>query len=212
MSFCHLVFFFLLQFQIPSSVCNEPCQPGYRKVSYPGQPFCCYDCISCTDGEYSNKSDKPVQNEVSNTLKIWSAPIACLAPQIALTLTWAFVGQPQKILNTQARPGTILLECGGESPAWAACNFTYLGVVAALCLGLAMKAQKLPSAYNEAKFITFSMLTFFIVALAFVPANSSTQGKLKVATEIFAIIAVASSFLVSIFMPKCYAVVFNRND
>jgi len=45
-----------VQLQVPRSVCNEPCQPGSRKVSYQGQPFCCYDCIRCMEGEYSNNT------------------------------------------------------------------------------------------------------------------------------------------------------------
>uniref|UniRef100_A0A8C4QXD4 G-protein coupled receptors family 3 profile domain-containing protein n=2 Tax=Eptatretus burgeri TaxID=7764 RepID=A0A8C4QXD4_EPTBU len=199
------------QFQVPRSVCNELCQPGSRKVSYPGKPFCCYDCISCMDGEYSNNTEETEQNNNSQKYKLlknWVVLFISLGPQITLSLTWIFVGQTHVNLNTQVHPGIIIVECGGDSPAWAVCNITFLGVMAAICLGLASKAQKLPSAKNEAKFITFSMLTFLLVGLAFIPANSSTQGKFKIATEIFALIAIAYSLLGCIFITKCYSMLF----
>ncbi|KAG8436098.1 hypothetical protein GDO86_007270, partial [Hymenochirus boettgeri] len=43
--------------QVPSSVCCKHCLPGYRKAPREGEPFCCYDCIPCSDGEISNVTD-----------------------------------------------------------------------------------------------------------------------------------------------------------
>uniref|UniRef100_A0A8C5R310 G-protein coupled receptors family 3 profile domain-containing protein n=1 Tax=Leptobrachium leishanense TaxID=445787 RepID=A0A8C5R310_9ANUR len=42
--------------QVPTSVCCNSCLPGYRKAPRQGEPFCCYDCISCSDGEISNQT------------------------------------------------------------------------------------------------------------------------------------------------------------
>ena len=145
-------------------------------------------------------------------LKSWAVFTACLVPQVALTLAWTLVGQPQVNLNTEARPSTIIVECGGDSPAWSACNLTFLGVMAAGCLGLAAKAQKSPSTNKEAKFISFSMMTFFLVGLAFIPAYNSTEGKFKVATEIFAIIAISYCLLGCIFLPKCYSLLIKNKN
>ena len=40
--------------QVPLSVCSEKCSPGTRKVLQKGKPVCCYDCLSCAEGEISN--------------------------------------------------------------------------------------------------------------------------------------------------------------
>nr|XP_033788718.1 extracellular calcium-sensing receptor-like [Geotrypetes seraphini] len=46
-----------LHTQVPRSICTESCPQGYRKVAREGQPMCCYDCISCPEGEISNQTD-----------------------------------------------------------------------------------------------------------------------------------------------------------
>ncbi|KAE8605689.1 hypothetical protein XENTR_v10015288 [Xenopus tropicalis] len=43
--------------EMPQSLCNEPCAPGYRKAKIEGKPSCCYDCAKCADGEMSNTTD-----------------------------------------------------------------------------------------------------------------------------------------------------------
>ncbi|MEQ2225003.1 hypothetical protein ILYODFUR_013146, partial [Ilyodon furcidens] len=45
--------------EVPVSSCSESCPPGTRKVLQKGKPICCYDCISCPEGEISNMTDSP---------------------------------------------------------------------------------------------------------------------------------------------------------
>ncbi|XP_054836284.1 vomeronasal type-2 receptor 26-like [Eublepharis macularius] len=42
---------------LPSSVCNDYCQPGYHKKKKEGEKFCCYDCAPCQEGKISNQKD-----------------------------------------------------------------------------------------------------------------------------------------------------------
>ncbi|XP_040179548.1 vomeronasal type-2 receptor 26-like [Rana temporaria] len=45
---------------MPRSVCSEKCLPGYRKSVREGQPVCCYDCLPCLEGQFSNQTDVDV--------------------------------------------------------------------------------------------------------------------------------------------------------
>ncbi|XP_041658004.1 extracellular calcium-sensing receptor-like [Cheilinus undulatus] len=44
------------QSQVPISQCSVPCSPGSRQARRPGEPHCCFDCLPCADGEFSNQT------------------------------------------------------------------------------------------------------------------------------------------------------------
>ncbi|XP_075042356.1 vomeronasal type-2 receptor 26-like [Mixophyes fleayi] len=46
--------------KIPQSLCSDSCQPGNRKSAREGQPGCCYDCLPCPPGQFSNQTDVDV--------------------------------------------------------------------------------------------------------------------------------------------------------
>ncbi|MFT7803150.1 extracellular calcium-sensing receptor-like [Arapaima gigas] len=44
--------------EVPVSVCSSSCPKGFRKATRIGQPVCCYDCVTCAEGTFSNTTDQ----------------------------------------------------------------------------------------------------------------------------------------------------------
>ncbi|XP_017570934.2 extracellular calcium-sensing receptor [Pygocentrus nattereri] len=44
------------QSQAPVSLCTSLCPPGTRQATRPGKPVCCFDCLPCAEGEFTNTS------------------------------------------------------------------------------------------------------------------------------------------------------------
>ncbi|NP_001187113.1 putative odorant receptor CF64 precursor [Ictalurus punctatus] len=329
------------QYTVPRSVCSENCLPGTSRAFIKGKPICCFDCIPCADGEFSNttnavtclpcpleyksngnktkcdlksieflnfnelmgipadgilfvwwmsynhswvhflllQTDLPIVRANNSELSFlllsslslcflcsltfigppseWSCMlrhtafgiafvlcISCvlgktvvvlmafratlpgsnimevvwtctaetqcnflhLCIQVFICSLWLTISPPFPYKNMHHYKDKIILEChvGSALGFWAVPG--YIGILAFLCFILAFLARKLPDNFNEAKYITFSMLIFCVVWITFIPAYVSSPGKFIVAVEIFAILTSSSGLLFCIFFPKCYII------
>ncbi|XP_073420625.1 extracellular calcium-sensing receptor-like [Dendrobates tinctorius] len=326
--------------EAPPSVCCDSCPPGFWKAPREGQPFCCYDCHPCSDGEISNQTDSTdcmrcPEDQWSNEDRVKCIPkvieflsygeplgvalstitsacslltisvlyifirfrdtplvkannrslsylllvallfcflcsflfigrpsiITCLIRQavfgtifslcvsciFAKTITvviafsatkpnsslrkwvgssipnsmvltgssiqsvicmsWVIMYPSSPELNMKTTKGVITVECRDSSITFFYIMLGFLGCLALLTLVIAFLARNLPDGFNEAKFITFSMLVFTSVWISFIPAYISTKGKYMVAVEIFAILSSSLGLICCIFAPKCHIII-----
>ncbi|XP_068963738.1 extracellular calcium-sensing receptor-like [Petaurus breviceps papuanus] len=125
--------------------------------------------------------------------------------QVVLCMFWVIGWPPVPMKSTEAGPKVTML-CGAGSSEFFYAMLGYLGFLALVSLVVAFLARRLPDTFNEAKYITLSMLVFSCVWISFIPAHLSAQGKDTVAVEIFAILASGAGLMGCLFFPKCYII------
>ncbi|XP_051822857.1 vomeronasal type-2 receptor 26-like [Antechinus flavipes] len=148
-----------------------------------------------------------------NRLRRWLGSTAsnsliftCTLIQMCLCGIWLGTYPPFLEMDIHSEPGSIIIQCNEGTLLIFYCVLGYMALLALASFTVAFLARNLPDTFNEAKFLTFSMLVFGSVWISFLPSYQSSKGKAIVALEVFAILTSSAGILACIFAPKCYVI------
>ncbi|XP_078518763.1 vomeronasal type-2 receptor 1-like [Lissotriton helveticus] len=153
----------------------------------------------------ATKPDSKLRRWIGSRLSYINV-LVCTFIEVTIGVIWLGTspGFPELTNSTDNWKITVL--CNEGSNLMFCCMLVFIGILACVSFGIAFLARNLPDNFNEAKFITFSMLVFVSVWISFIPAYLSTKGKYLVAVEIFAILSSGAGLMYCIFAPKIYII------
>ncbi|XP_066430804.1 vomeronasal type-2 receptor 26-like [Eleutherodactylus coqui] len=163
-------------------------------------------CIAFKATKPGSSLGKLVSFKVSNYVIL-----VCSSVQVLICVIWLLVSPPYVEFDHHTYPGKIIIQCNEGSDIWFYSMLGYMGLLASMSFVLAFMVRTLPDSFNEAKYITFSMLLFCSVWITMIPAYLSTRGKYMVVVEIFAILTSSAGVLGCIFFPKVYIILLKSD-
>ncbi|KAM9339211.1 G-protein coupled receptor family C group 6 member A-like [Symphorus nematophorus] len=154
--------------------------------------------------------DPGVKRVLEKLYKPYIIIAACLSGQVLICALWLALKSPRPEWEAVKNKEERLLICNETSFHAFGAMLSYIGVLALICFGVAFKGRKLPQSYNDAKFITFAMLIYFICWIIFGPIYVSVKSKYLPAVEMVVILISAYGILFCQFFTKCYIILFKQ--
>ncbi|KAM4719058.1 G-protein coupled receptor family C group 6 member A-like [Anableps anableps] len=187
---------------------DEKCQA--RQVFFGLSFTLCVSCILVKSFKIilAFEFDPVTQDVLKKLYKPYLIIPLCMAGQAVICTVWLRYKPPKKQWELLEKDRLWFCE-ENLYPAFGA-MLAYIGILAIICFVLAFKGRKLPQCYNDAKFITFSMLIYFITWIIFGPVYNNVKDEYRSAIEMVVIVISAYGILFCQFLIKCYIILFKQ--
>ncbi|XP_065332711.1 metabotropic glutamate receptor 2 isoform X4 [Cloeon dipterum] len=127
--------------------------------------------------------------------------------QVLINAVWMVVSPPSAVHHYPTRDDNLLV-CSSSVNASYMISFSYPIVLIVICTLYAVLTRKIPEAFNESKYIGFTMYTTCVIWLAFVPIYFSTANNIAIRiTSMSVTISMSATVTVAcLFTPKLYII------
>ncbi|XP_027420839.1 taste receptor type 1 member 1 [Bos indicus x Bos taurus] len=128
--------------------------------------------------------------------------------QLLICLIWLAVWTPLPTREYKHFPQLVVLGCTEANSLGFMLAVTYNGLLSISAFACSYLGKDLPENYNEAKYVTFSLLLNFVSWIAFFTMAIVYQGKYLPAVNALAMLSSLSGGFSGYFLPKCYVILY----
>jgi len=130
--------------------------------------------------------------------------------QVLINVIWFLISPPEAMHHHPTREDNLLV-CKASINASYMIAFSYPILLVIICTVYAVLTRKIPEAFNESKFIGFSMYTTCIIWLAFIPIyfTTSQHVALRITSMSVTISLSATVTIACLFIPKLYIILLH---
>lgn len=133
---------------------------------------------------------------------------------IVTALVWVLIYPPE--VTYHYADTHVIVDCGNQSDKLLIVIMGYTAVLAITTTFLAYKARNLPENFNETRYIGFSMFTFCVIWLTYIPLYYGTDPAIKYVFLCFGLIVTGQGALVCMFLNRLRIILFypekNRSE